>query len=65
MSDVEFTTSCGQTVLRRDAISAYTLKWIENEDDDTIDVFLTCGSVFTILGVSASDFLKWVGNLNG
>ena len=66
--DKRFLTDSGYSYLKKDRISAYTIKQTAHQylvAVTEIDVFMYCGTVFTIKKESVNDFLDWVGELNG
>lgn len=67
IEDREFMTNNGYTTIKKENITAYTIKKRHLAQMDTItqvDVFMTCGTVFTINSVDVDDFKDWVGKLN-
>ena len=63
-----FLTDSGRTCLKKDRINAFTVKHTSHQYLVTvteIDVFMHCGTVFTINRESVNEFLDWVGELNG
>mgnify|MGYP001158114833 FL=1 len=65
--DESFLTNNGYTCLKRERISAYTIteKHYTEMSITQVDVFMGCGTVFTINSSDVERFLQWVGELNG
>jgi len=69
MSNEQFLTGSGYSVFKKEHITAYTLKHtpirMDGKTKLSIDVFMICGSIFTINNKDVVNFLDWVGELNG
>lgn len=67
LKDYPFLTNNGYTCLRKENISAYTVteKHYTDLSITQVDVFMCCGTVFTVNSTDVDKFLNWVGELNG
>ena len=65
--DVKFLTNNGYTCMKRESINGYTITEKHYTDMKVmqIDVFMCCGTVFTVNSTDVDNFLNWVGELNG
>jgi len=63
-----FLTGSGYTVFMKEHISAFTLKHspvgLDGITNLNIDVFMICGSIFTVNNKDVENFLDWIGDVN-